>query len=101
MKDRDIVADILARVETAVRVWALDHGVNPAMIDALVVEVRAQDKPIRKDWARCEPYIAARGPGIDDAKRRAIEEAGKSGKIAEAASRNGISRATMYRLLKK
>lgn len=101
MKDHDIVTDILSRVEIAVRVWAQDHGVSAALIEAMVVEVRAQDRPIRKDWARCEPYIAARCPGMEDAKRRAIDEASKSGKIAEAASRNGISRATMYRLLKK
>jgi transposase-like protein len=47
------------------------------------------------------PYIAARSPLMDEVKQQAVAEAIHSGKVAAAADRHGISRATMYRLLKK
>lgn len=59
------------------------------------------DQRTRREWGRCEPYVAAKPHEKEQVKRQAAEEARRSGKVVETADRYGISRATMYRLLKK
>lgn len=59
------------------------------------------DQRTRLEWGRCEAYVAAKPREKEQVKRQAAEEARRSGRVTETASRYGISRATMYRLLKK
>lgn len=101
-KEKDIVTDILDRVEAAVRIYLQhDQGFEQSLVDAISAQIRAQDGAVRQHWGRSEAYVAARAPGREEAKRQALEEANRSGKPIEAATRWGISRATMYRLLKR
>lgn len=102
MKNKDIVTDILERIEQVARDYlANDLGFEQSAVDALTQQIRAQDRKIRKDWGKTEPYVAAKAPEKEEAKRLALADVQKSGNVAEASSRHGISRATMYRLLKK
>lgn len=99
---KDIVTDILERVESALRnSLANDLGFEQSTVDAIAATVRAVDAPVRRDWARHDAYVPARAPVREESKRKAVEEAKRSGKVADAARRNGISRATIYRLLNK
>lgn len=105
-KEKDIVSDILQRVELAVRTYLETHlqgtgGLEQGIADELAAQIRAQDTPVRQYWGKTEPYVAARPPSRAEARQRAVEEASRSGKVAEAGRRHGISRATMYRLLKR
>lgn len=114
-KEKDIVSDILGRAEQAVREFVSrpefmallselsqsGGGMEQRIADSLAQQIRAQDKPVRRHWGRSEAYVPARSPALEEAKRRALEEANLSGRPAEAASNNGISRATMYRLLSR
>jgi transcriptional regulator of acetoin/glycerol metabolism len=102
VKEKDIVEDILSRAVAAVFEYLSNHqGFEQSMADAIAGQIRAKETKIRKDWGGSEPYVAARPAGIAEAKRRALEDAQKTGKVSDAASRHGISRATVYRLLRK
>ena len=102
MKQKDIVTDILDRIEEVAKQFlANEMGFEQSAVDALTQQIRAQDGNIRRDWGKNEPYVAARSPEKEAAKRRALEEVRRSGNVAEASSKHGISRATMYRLLKR
>lgn len=102
MKDKDIVADILSRIEAAVCEYLSNHqGFEQSMADAIAHQIRAQENPIRKHWGGTEPYVAARSREREQAKQKALEEVRRSGNVAEASSRYGVSRATMYRLMRK
>lgn len=46
-------------------------------------------------------YIAKNPPPNEEARQAAVQEARRSGRVREAAEKHGISRATIYRLLKK
>lgn len=114
-KEKDIVTDILSRAEAAVRQFierpefarmlqeALRSGggMEARIADQLAEQIQRVDEPVRMHWGRSEAYVPARRPDREIAKQRAIAEASRSGKVVEAATRHGISRATMYRLLKK
>lgn len=100
-KEKDIVTDILERVEAAVRDFcANDLGFEQQLADAIARQIRAQDQPVRRYWARSEAYVPARSPEKSEAQRKALEEARRTGRVRESAERNGVSRATLYRKLK-
>lgn len=100
-KDKDILADILTRVESAVLVWMEKQGgFDQATKDAITAQIRAQEKPVRRDYARVDVYVAARGSDHAQAKAAALAEIKRTGKVA-AATRYGVSRATLYRMLKR
>lgn len=110
----DIVTDILHRAEQAVRdyvqrpefaqmlseILKSGGGMEQRIADGLAQQLRQQERPIRQHWhgARIE-YVALRP--TKEKKAAAIEEVKRTGKVEEAAARNGISRATLYRLLKR
>ena len=100
-KEKDIVTDILVRVEVAVRAYLKnDAGFEQSMMDAISAQIRAQERPVRQHWGRSEAYIAARSAQHDEAKAEALAEVKRTGKVAQA-TRHGVSRATLYRLLSK
>jgi transcriptional regulator of acetoin/glycerol metabolism len=93
-KEEDFVTDCRVSIERI----AIKLGVSGDVAALIAAE---WDAVTRSEWACCQPYIATRKTEFQDAKRRAVDEASRSGRVAEAAERHGISRATMYRLLKK
>jgi len=89
MMDKDIVRLILDKVlEVAAR---MDGGFSEAM--ALEIE-----RQIKHEYGGDEVYIPK---PLDERKQKALEEARKTGRPAVSASRHGISRSAMYRLLSK
>lgn len=112
-KEKDIVSDILGRAERAVREFVArpefrqllteiaqsGGGFDQRVADSLAQQIRAQDKPVRQHWGRSEAYVPRRSPEREEAKQRAVEEAQRTGRVAEAVSRHGVSRATLYRLI--
>lgn len=113
-KEKDIVADLLGRAERAVREFVerpefaqmlvelsrSGGGLEQRVADRLAEQIRNQDGAARQHWGRCDVYVPAKSPVKDDAKRRALEEARRSGRVEAAGSRHGISRSSMYRLLR-
>lgn len=98
--DADIVADILARCESAVR-YRLHRempAADAALVDAICQAVREQDTPVRRHW-NGDHYVALRPRQSQDAKRRALNEVNTHGKVAAAAEKNGMSKTTLYSLL--
>lgn len=99
-REKDIVADIIGRIDAALRqALANELGFEQSVVDEVSRVVRAQDAPVRQHWARSEAYVPARPPEKEEAKQRALEEVRRNGNVAEASSRHGVSRATLYRLL--
>jgi transcriptional regulator of acetoin/glycerol metabolism len=115
MKEKDIVADILGRVEQTIRAFVnqpefkrllaeiaqTGGGMEQRIADMLAQQIQAQDPPVRRYWAGTEPYVPQRSPKQEDAKRKAIDEARRSGKVVEASTRYGVSRAALYRALQR
>lgn len=113
MKEKDIVTDILGRVEAAVRDFVTKPefaamleelsrsggGFESRIADQLAQQIKGVDEPVRRHWGRSEAYVPARRPDVEDAKARAVAEASRSGRVAEAAERHGVSRATIYRAM--
>lgn len=99
-KDTDIVTDILARAMDVVRAELAPAGLDRATLETLIAHIGALEKPIRRDYARADVYVAARSSGHAEAKAVALAEVRRTGNVA-AATRHGVSRATLYRLLKR
>lgn len=101
-QEKDIVADIIDRAAAAVREYlGSSMGFEEQVIDVICQQIRAQERPARRYWGGANPYVAVQPRDKHEAKQRALEEAQRTGRIAEAADRHGISRATMYRMLKR
>ena len=117
-REKDIVTDLLGRAEQAVREFiqrpefiellaeiarsgASGGGLEHRIADSLADQIRRQDGAARRYWGRSDVYVPAKPPSKEEAKQRAVEEARRSGRVVESASRHGISRSSMYRLLKK
>ena len=99
-KERDIVTDILQRAVAVVRAELGPAGLDRLTIETLVTHLGALEKPIRRDYARADVYVAARSADHHKAKAAALEEVRRTGNVA-AATRHGVSRATLYRALKR
>lgn len=101
-KEKDIVSDILQRAMDVVRAEMGSAGLDRATVDLLVAHIGALDRSVRQDWARTKPYIAERRgtPDAEAAKQTALAEVRRTGNVA-AATRHGVSRATLYRMLKR
>ena len=99
--DADIVADILARCESAVRIRLRREmpAADAALVDAICHAVREQDTPVRKHWHGEKHYVPLRPRPSPDAKRRALDEVNTHGKVANAAEKNGMSKTTLYAML--
>jgi len=97
-KEPDIVTDILQRAMDVVRAEMGPHGLDRVTVESLVAHIGALEKPIRRDYARSKEYVAANDK--HEAKVAALEEVRRTGKVAQA-TRHGVSRATLYRLLKR
>lgn len=115
-REKDIVTDLLGRAEQAVRAFVErpefvqmlvelarggGGGVEQRIADTLAEQIRSQDNAARRYWGRSDVYVPAKAPSKEEAKQRAIEEARRSGRVAEAGGRHGISRSAMYRMLKR
>lgn len=101
-KEKDIVSDILQRAIDVVRAELGPAVLDRVAVEALVLRIGALDRPVRQDYARTKPYIAERRgtPDIEAAKQAALAEVRRTGNVA-AATRHGVSRATLYRMLKR
>lgn len=113
MKENDIVADILARAEKAVREFIArpeflqilqqaaqsGGGFEQRVADTLAAQIKAQETPVRKYWGGSDDYVPKRGDAYIETKKRALDEARRTGKVAEAAKAHGVGRATLYRAL--
>lgn len=99
-KEKDIVTDILQRAIDVVRAEMGPRGLDRATADALIAHIGALETPVRRDYARSDVYVAARSSSHRDAKAAALEEVRRTGNVAQA-TRHGISRATLYRMLKR
>lgn len=99
-KDTDIVTDILQRAMAVVRAELGPAGIDRLTVETLVTHIGALEKPIRRDYARADVYVAARSSSHAQAKATALEEVKRTGNVAQA-TRHGVSRATLYRMLKR
>lgn len=99
-KEKDIVDDILQRVIDVVRAEMGPRGLDRATADALIAHIGALETPVRRDYARSDEYVRARRSSHRDAKAAALEEVRRTGNVAQA-TRHGVSRATLYRMLKR
>lgn len=98
-KENDIVTDILQRAMDVVRAELGPSGLESATLDAVIARIGALEKPVRHDW---RGTVAQRNPAqVEQAKQAALDEVRRTGRVAEAGSRYGISRATLYRLLER
>lgn len=99
-KEKDIVTDILGRCQAIV--LAELGPIDPLKAEDIARLIGAQDRPVRQDYARTKPYIAERRgtPDAEAAKQIALAEVRRTGNVA-AATRHGVSRATLYRMLKR
>ncbi len=99
--ENDFVSDILERLATAVCSYlAGNHGVEQSKLDQIAQKIKGQSAPIRVYWKGCIIYIPGRLSGWEERKRRALEDARRTGQVSICASKHGVSRATLYRLLK-
>ncbi len=99
-KDPDIVTDILQRAMAVVRAELGPAGLDRVTVETLITHIGALEMDVRRDYARADVYVAARGTGHAQAKAAALEEIKRTGNVA-AATRHGVSRATLYRMLKR
>jgi transcriptional regulator of acetoin/glycerol metabolism len=91
MMDSDIVRHILDQV---LQMAARGGG---SFDEAMALQIERQ---MRHEYGGDEVYIK-RESEREARKKLALQEAMRTGKPVEAASRHGISRSTMYRLLAK
>lgn len=71
----------------------------PSFTEDVAMQIEAQ---LRQTYGGTEPgYIAKTPESVEKRKRLARDEAMRSGRVVDAADKYGISRRTMYRLLKK
>lgn len=97
----DPIADALSTACAVLRAWlASDMGFEQQVVDAICQTVEAQDASVRQRWAGDSPYIPVRSPADDLAQQAAVEEAHRTGRVREAASKYGVARATLYRCLR-
>lgn len=92
-KDEDFVT---AQRQEIVRI-AISLGVPEQVAGLIGAE---WDQRTRRAWGRCDAYIAAK-PNTDEIRQQAAQAARITGRVTETAGQYGISRSTMYRLLKK
>jgi transcriptional regulator of acetoin/glycerol metabolism len=89
--DKDLVRAILDQV------LEMSRRAGGSFDESMALQIERQ---VRNEYGGDEVYIK-RTAIREERKARALEEAKKTGRPVEAASRHGISRATMYRLLKR
>lgn len=92
--EEDFVAASCKRIEEI----AVRLGISRDVAQMIGAE---WDTRTRREDGGCEVYIAKTGPDAEARKRRAIEEVQRTGRVAESADNNGISRRTLYRLLNR
>ena len=101
-KDKDIVSDILDRVDQALTDLLVNElGFEQSLADAISQRIQAQDTNIRRDWGSSKPYIEKRTLAEKARRKAALEEVDRTGKVAEASKKHGIARPTLYNLLKR
>lgn len=97
-KEKDIVSDILQRAMDVVRAEMGPRGLDRATADVLIAHISALEKPVRQHW---HDKVAQRDLAqLQTAKAAALAEVRRTGKVEVAATRHGIHRATLYRMLK-
>lgn len=85
----DVVAELIQ----------LAREVLPAMDDSVARQLEGR---IRERWGGTELGYIAKQRRVDTAvKHAAVEEVRRSGRVVEVATKHGISRRTMYRLIKR
>lgn len=92
MERKDIVQAILDQV------LEMSRRAGGSFDENMAVEIERQ---IRGEYGGDEVYVPKRGPDSVAARAHALEEAKKTGRPVEAANRHGLSRSTIYRLLRK
>lgn len=95
MKDSDenFVASLRLRVENT----CVSLGISREVARMVAAEVVVGTQ---REYGGCEPYIPKPRQEAEERKRRALAEARTTGRVAPAAKNHGLSRATIYRLLK-
>lgn len=97
-KEEDIVSDILQRAMDVIRAEMGPAGLDRITVETLVAHIGALERPVRLDW---RDMVAKRSMvQLEAAKIAALEEIRRTGNVA-AATRHGVSRATLYRMLKR
>ena len=97
MTDTDIVADILERACAIVRNEISARQLDTLTAERLIEHILGLETPVRRHWRGRVPQ---RDPAkVEAAKAAALAEVQRTGRVAEASSRHGVSRATIYRLL--
>lgn len=86
MPDRDIAKDILRRVAEAC----------PAITPELAAKI---ENELRRDWAGDRPYIRSHND-FPQRKAAAKQDLARGVPVAEVQRRHGISRSTIYVLLR-
>lgn len=88
--DKDIVNDIFCRVKEIL---------GPEFKGQIKVRLEKEESAVRKDWGGSDLYIQKRAK--DNARHEIIDKKIREGKpVQQIAKESGISRATVYKLLK-
>ncbi len=82
MRDGDIIADVLGRAAAVIRTLLAAQGVTAELIDETCRKVVEQEHPARIHWGGDFLYIPKK-PDNRDALRRALDEARRTGRIAD------------------
>lgn len=98
MRDKDIIGDVLARAMDAARNHLSARNVAAEAIDEVCGMIAQVEPPARIYWGGETVYISKKVDTSEN-RRRAVEEAMRTGRIPDAAARYGVPRATMYRLV--
>jgi len=78
---------------------AVERSSDGGFTEDMAIEIEQQI--LRQYGGDRPPELPKKGRAAALSKQRALDEAKKTGRPAEAAARYGISRATLYRLLGK
>jgi transcriptional regulator of acetoin/glycerol metabolism len=90
--------DFVTEARTVVEKICIQLHISPEVAAMVAAE---WDTTIRREYGANDVYICKTVPPSEEQKRRALEHANKTGNPREAASKHGISRAHMYRMLKQ
>ncbi len=90
--DSDIVEDIFSRVKEI-----LGDKFN----GEIIVKLENEEEKIRQSWGGERPYISSTKSKRQKKNKKVLRDLNEGRPIEEVVSNNGISRAAVYRLLKR
>lgn len=90
-QDADIVEDIFARVKQIL---------GDEFKGDIAIKLKNEEEKVRQSWGGTEPYISKRR-NKSEIKNKVLNDLSHGVPVNEVSKSSGISRAQVYRLLKK